>query len=283
MKILRISKTPVPTKAINAFADCGMFVTCLSPTLLSAMTSMKIARAIKNEDFDVVMVDSMDNAMAAVSARQLNLKKNFKLVYCAAPGSEAPKSVPKDIARSVDGWIFPSQRLCDLYPADLACKTVLQPVSLAGVSVSKEAHPTPVIGWIGSIIHPEGLKAALEEVDAQEGRFMLRIAGAGQAKTVMPLVRLSRALAHKDNVVWVGESYDVAEEMAKCDAVLYTAPDLTPAETIAVQNGIPVITPEEIGAFLRGESVNGIDADLSAGTYLSAMRTWLVHILQNEK
>lgn len=280
MKILRISKTPLPEKALEAFSGFGMMVTELSPTLLSAMTAMKIAKAMNKEDFDVVMADSMDNAMAAVSARQLNLKQNFKLAYCAAPNSEAPKSVPKDIAKGVDAWIFPSQRLADMYPAGLNSPTVLQPVSLAGVKVSKAPHPDPVIGWIGDIRYPERLKEALEEVDAQKGRFSLRIAGAGLAKTVMPLVRLSRSLEHNDKVVWVGEGYDIAEEMEKCDAVLYTSPDLTASETIAVQNRLPLIMPEEIGAFLDGKCLGNASSDLSAETYLSVLRSRLLSVLQ---
>lgn len=265
---------------MKAFAGFGMMVTDISPTLLSAMTAMKIAKAIRKEDFDVVMVDSMDNAMAAVSARKLNLKQNFRLVYCAAPNSEVPKSVPNDIVKGVDAWIFASDRLANLYPDGLKCPTVLQPVSLEGVEVVRQPNPAPVIGWIGDIRHPEFLKEALEEVDAQNGRFTLRIAGAGLAKTVMPLVRLSRALVHGGNVEWVGESYDVATEMGRCDAVLYTAPDLTPVETIAVQNGIPIITAAEIGTFLDGEDFTNADFDLSAATYLSAMRAWLLHISQ---
>ncbi len=275
MKILRISKIPLRKTAHAAFADNGMIVSDLSPTLLSAMTAMKIAKAVKREVFDVVMVDSMDNAMAAVSARQLNLKQNFKLVYCVMPNSEVPKGVAKDVAKGVDTWIFPSDRLASLYPDGLKNPAALQPVSMEGVKVEKAAHPTPLIGWIGDIRYPEGLKKALEEVDAQEGRFILRIAGAGLAKTVMPLVRLSRALVHKDNVEWIGESYNVPEEMGKCDAVLYTAPDLTVTETIAVQNGLPIIQPDQIGAFLDGEDFNNADFDLSAATYLSALRSWI--------
>ncbi len=257
-----------------------MMITDLSPALLSAMTAMKIARSARKEDFDVVMVDSMENAMAAVSARRLNLKQDFKLVFCVMPDSEVPKGVANDIAKGVDAWIFPSDRLANLYPGDLNNPTVLQPVSLAGVEVVREHHPAPVVGWIGDIRHPDLLKEALEEVDARNGSFALRIAGAGLAKTVMPLVRLSRALVHGGNVEWVGEGYDVATEMGRCDAVLYTSPDLTPVETIAVQNGIPVITAAEIGAFLDGEDFTISDADLSAATYLSAMRAWLLHISQ---
>lgn len=276
MKILRISKTPLPEKAIEAFADFSMAVTELSPTLLSAMTAMKIAKAMNKEDADVVMVDSMDNAMAAVSARKLNLKQNFKLTFCAAPNSEIPKSIPKDIAKGVDAWIFPSQRLADLYPDGLNRPAVIQPVSLAGTVLTKETHSAPTIGWIGDIRHPDGLKTALEEVDAQDGRFVLRIAGAGQAKTVMPLVRLSRALMHGGNVAWVGEGYDTAKEMCMCDAVLRTAPDITSTETIALQNGIPLIAPAEIPAFLSGGPTADAGFDPSPQAYLSALRNHLL-------
>lgn len=280
MKILRISKIPLPGKALEAFSGFGMMVSDLSPALLSAMTAMKIAKAVNKEEPDVVMVDSMDNAMAAVSARNMNLKKNFRLVFCVTPNSEIPKGVPNDIAKDVDAWIFPSDRLANLYPEGLNNPTILQPVSLAGAEVARQPHSTPVIGWIGDIRYPEGLKEALEEVDAQNGRFTLRIAGAGLAKTVMPLVRLSRALVHKDNVVWVGESYDVVAETGKCDAVLHTAPDLTPVETIAVQNGIPVITAAEISTLLEGVDFTNANLDLSAATYLSSLRSRLLHISQ---
>lgn len=273
MKILRISKTPLPEKALRTFSDYGMPVTDMSPTLLSAMTSMKIAKAIDKGGYDVAMVDSMDNAMAAISARKLNPKLRFTTAFCVRPNSDVPKGIPKDIASGVDTWIFPSQRLHDLYPADLRRKAVLQPVSLEGEMVKKEKHPTPVIAWIGDIIHPEGLKEALEQVDAQDGRFILRIAGAGLAKTVMPLVRLSRALRHTRNVEWIGEGYDAAAEMGRCDAVLLSAPDMTPEETIAVQNGLPLIRPTEIAAFLNDENSGILTADLSPATYLQTLKS----------
>lgn len=273
MKILRISKTPLPEKALMAFSDCGMPVTALSPTLLSAMTSMKIAKAIGNGGYDVAMVDGMDNAMAAISARKLNPKLSFTIVFCVRPNSDVPKGIPKDIVNGVDTWIFPSRRLHDLYPTDLRRKAVLQPVSLAVTQVIKEKHPAPVIAWIGDIVHPEGLREALEQVDAQEGRFILRIAGAGLAKTVMPLVRLSRALRHTRNVEWIGEGYDAAAEMGRCDAVLLSAPDMTPEETIAVQNGLPLIRPTEIAAFLNDENSGILTADLSPATYLQTLKS----------
>lgn len=276
MNILRISKTALPEEALKAFDGFGMMVTCLSPAMMSAMTSMKIARATKKEYFDVVMVDSMDNAMAAVSARQLDKGHDFKLVFCVPPDTDAPKSMPKDIARGVDAWIFPSQRLADLYPDGLNSPTVIQPVSLAGTAITKEAQSAPTIGWIGDIRHSEGLKTALGEVDEQDGRFVLRIAGAGQAKTVMPLVRLSRALVHAGNVVWVGEGYDTAREMCMCDAVLRTAPDITIPETIALQNGIPLISPAEIQAFLSGEATTGPGFDPSPQAFLSSLRNHLL-------
>lgn len=285
MKILRISKRPLPENVLRTFSDFGMMVTDLPPTLLSAMTSMKIAKATKKDDYDVVMVDSLDNAMAAVSARKLHTGHDYKTVFCVPPNADVPKSVPKDIAMGVDGWIFSSQRLLDLYPGGLSVPVVVTPVSLAGIQLERPSapHPVPIIGWIGDIIYPEGLRTALEEVDALHGHFILHIAGAGQAKAVMPLVRLSRSLVHKDNVEWIGEGYDVAREMAKCDAVLYTAPDLTVVETIAVQNEIPVIEPSEIGAFLEGSISHNPDFDLSAATYLSDMRARLLYVLQHDK
>lgn len=281
MKILRLSKTPLPEKALTAFADFGMPVTELSPALLSAMTSLKVSKALGNADYGVVMVDSMDNAMAAISARKLNTKAPFSLAYYVKPDSEVPKSVHKDIRAGVDGWLFPSHSLCDAYPSELKDKTVMPPVSLAGIKVERESHAVPVITWIGPIIHAHLLKEAIEEVEAQQGRFMLRIAGAGQAKTVMPLVRLARALQNGANVEWTGESYDIARELAKCSAVLRTAPDITTTETIALQNGITLIRPADIATFLNGRfTATDVDFDPSAEGYLSALRTKLLHIIQ---
>lgn len=281
MKILRLSKTPLPAIALEAFANFGMSVTDLSPALLSAMTSLKVSKAIGNADYDIVMVDSMDNAMAAISARKLNPKATFRLVYFVKPDSEIPKSVHKDIRAGVDGWLFPSQRLYDSYPQELKNKAVVVPVSLAGLKVERECLSVPVIAWIGPIMHADLLKEAIEEVEVQQGRFMLRVAGAGQAKTVMPLVRLARALQHGANVEWTGDSYDIAKEMANCSAVLRTAPDITPTETIALQNGIPLIRAADIATFLDGRyTATDIDFNPSAENYLTALRTHLLHIIQ---
>ena len=281
MKILRISKTPIPGTASDAFADFGMPVTDMSPALLSAMTSLKVSKAISNADYDVVMVDSMDNAIAAISARKLNPKATFRLVYYVKPDSEVPKSVHKDIRAGVDGWLFPSQRLHDAYPPELKDKAVVAPVSLADQKVERVCPAVPVIAWIGPIMHADLLKEAIEEIDARKGCFVLRIAGAGQAKMVMPLVRLARAMQYGANVEWIGESYDVAREMAGCSAVLRTASDITPTETIALQNGIPLIHPADIAAFLDGKhSATDIGFDPSPDSYLTALRNHLLHITQ---
>lgn len=281
MKILRLSKTPLPEKARRAFSDFGMPVTDMSPALLSAMTSLKVSKAIGNADYDIVMVDSMDNAMAVISARKLNPKATFRLVYYVKPDSEVPKSVHKDIKAGVNGWLFPSQRLYDSYPQELKNKVVGVPVSLAGLKVERECLSVPVIAWIGPIMHADLLKEAIEEIETRQGRFVLRIAGAGLAKTVMPLVRMARALQHAGKVVWIGESYDIAMEMAKCSAVLRTAPDINPTETIALQNGIPLIRAADIATFLDGRyTATDIDFNPSAESYLTALRNHLLHIIQ---
>lgn len=277
MKILRINTQEKCAEEIREWQENGMEIEHFAPAAISAFTSMKLARHIDKGMPQVVMVDCLKNAMAAISARQLTHNDRYKIVFTVFPNSEIPKSIPSDIRKGVDTWIFASQRLCDGYPADLKNKAVVMPVCVVAPAMERMAcGDRPIITWIGTIRDAERLKSAIAEVDEQEGRFMLRIAGAGLAKTVMPLVRMARGLRFPHNVEWVGEEYRLEEELQIAACILRTADDITLTETIALQNRIPLIDVSDIKDFVGG-NFKPEEIDATKESFLSEFRRCLLY------
>lgn len=259
MKILSIhgKNTPIARRKVEELSIHGVKVIDHSPTLLSAFAAMRIASIIDKEDIDVIEASNTKDAMAALSATQLARKKNVMVIMNIPPNSQPPKTIPGEIRRKVDAWIFPSHRLLNAYPHDIRNAVVIPTTSFAyPCDIPPAANAKPVVSWIGDITRPDKLKLYLEEAEATEGDLSVRISGAGDAAKVMPVVRLSRHLDRMKDIIWVGEKYDTEAEIANSDALFTTNDDITEIEAAALLSGRPLLQPGELPAFLSGTKIS---------------------------
>lgn len=274
MKILRITKQEISDIETKAFDDRGMRLMTVSPSLISAFTSMKIAKAIDRNYADIVDVSRLEDAIAAISAKKLSEKKDFKIVYRVMPNSPVPLSIPNEILSGVDGWLFSSQRLMQEYPQQCKSPQILQCISFEDFGHDeKPICDEVVISWIGNIVNTERLRQCLDAVE-RSGAFTLRVCGTGKAKDVMPLVRMARHMPNGNKVIWVGEEYRLLPEITACHAAIITDNDISAFETALARSGAWLIHPEEIDTIVEDPSIYRPKTIISIDEYTKSLREY---------
>lgn len=274
MKILRITKQEISDAETKAFDDRGMRLVGVSPAFISAFTSMKIAKAIDKNYADIVEVSRLEDAIAAISARKLSEKQDYKIVYRVMPNSPVPLPIPNDILSSVDGWLFSSQRLMQEYPQQCKTPFVLQCLSFEDFGHDvKPICDEVVFSWIGDIVNTERLRQCLDAVE-RSGAFTLRVCGTGKAKDVMPLVRMARHMPNGNKVIWVGEEYRLLPEITACHAAIITDNDISAFETALARSGAWLIEPDEIDTVVENPSLYNPKTIISIDEYVVALRDY---------
>lgn len=251
----------------------NVYYDTLCPSFLSALTAIRIAKAIDTGGHDFAEVTRLDDAMAAISAKKICHSGNFKIVLRPGPCSATPHSIPSDILTAVDLWLFPSSRLLMAYQnLGVEKKALLSPVSFEDIEEkAAPPHPSPVISWIGPITDTKRLTACIEAVGSLKGAFTLRICGQGKPRIVMPCVRLARAIDYSDKVVWLGNDYSLADEIALCDAAIIPGIDITPDDALIPRHGKPLLWPDEIPAFLADPSAIKDKINPSPETHIACL------------
>ena len=279
MKILRITKEEINDTEIKIHEDRGMSLIAISPAFISAFTAVKIAKAIDRYDADIVEASRLEDALAAISARKLSAKKDYKIVCRVLPNSPVPISIPQDILEGVDGWLFSSQRLMDEYPKECKHPEVLQVLSFDDFGHSgKPVINEMVISWIGDIINTDRLRECLDAVE-RSGEFTLRVCGAGKAKDVMPLVRMTRSMPNGNKVIWVGEEYRLLPEITACHAAIITDNDISAFETALARSGAWLINPDEIASMIENPDNYTPKLDLSLDHYTENIKKYYTMLL----
>lgn len=281
MKILRITKEEINDNEIKTYEGRGMRLIAISPAFISAFTAVKIAKAIDRYDADIVEASRIEDALAAISARKLSAKKDYKIVSRVMPNSPIPIAIPQDILENVDGWLFSSQRLMDEFPEGCKNGKVLQIISFEDFGQDdKTICDEVVISWIGDIVNTDRLRRCLDAVE-QSGNFTLRICGAGKAKDVMPLVRMARHMPNGNKVIWVGEEYRLLPEIAACHAAIITDNDVSAFETALARSGAWLIHPEEIETIVAKPDSYQPKIDISPDKYIESLRIYYDNLLSN--
>lgn len=230
-----------------------MRLATLKPSFVSALTAMRIARAADRHVPDVVEVSALADAMAAVSAKKLHLKQNFKIAYHVKPNSVLPDRIPRDICDNVDFWVFPSRRQADAYGDAKGKKIILnKPYFGALNAVWPTEAPYPTLLWLGEIKSPDRLIAVMDTMEACHGKVRLRICGAGKARAVMPAVRHSRHLQCAGSISWAGADFDINEEIGACTAGVRTDNDITTLETAILLSRRPLVCADSIAELATG-------------------------------
>lgn len=214
----------------------------ISPSWLSPITAMNVRYAIDTHPDRDITTYRIKDAMAAVSARSI-AKEKPKIIVRILPNSKPPKGIPSDVKAGVDKWIFPSERLKALFPADLKNTAVEPPIDteFKGKPIhSPESHHYI---WIGEIDgNTERLKRAIEWIDAKEDECTLMIYGTGKAQNTMPAVRVARSIVHPDRISWMGQNISAGDCNAPTTGVMQAGLDPTPLENRFNAEGVPVIS-----------------------------------------
>lgn len=211
------------------------------PSWLSPMTAMNVRYAIDSRSDDEVVAVRMPDAMAAISARSIAGRKP-RVTVRVLPNSRPPKGIPAAVRQGVDRWLFPSERMRVLYPADLK-DAVVEPL----IDTDFDGHPVHDpharhYAWVGAIDgNTERLKKAINWVNSLDDDAALSIYGTGKARNVMPAVKLSRSIEHPERIKWIGQPLTAANIAGPMTAIIQAGLDPTPLELRLQSEGIPVV------------------------------------------
>lgn len=255
---------PVAEHELQIFNREGIATQSIRPAFLSAFTSMLIAGALKKSKPRAIVAFRIKDAQAAISARKLSESPDMKIVMQVAPNSTKPIGIPAEVKKNVDLWIFPSQRLASLYPADIA-KAVLPMALPEHFDAPADAHANAFI-WAAPIDgNTDRLCQALRTIDnlptlPQQPEPTIFICGQGKARNTMPAVRAHRAMQHPARVKWMAEAYDLHELCKESYGVLQGAPDATPLELALANEKRPLYICDGESMSLSPESPYGASA-----------------------
>lgn len=212
----------------------------ITPSWLSPMTSMNVRYAIDSHPGHNITVFRLKDAMAAISARSIS-KVSPQIIVRIPPNAKPPKGIPHDVSQGVDLWIFPTERLRNLYPQDLKNTKVEIPVDTRFKGKPKHASDSKHYVWIGDIDgNTERLKKAIQWIDAQKDGSLM-VYGTGKAQHVMPAVKLARAVSHPDRISWMGQPISETDCDTPICGILQAGLDPTPLENRFNAAGIPLI------------------------------------------
>lgn len=229
---------------IDALAQQGFYFSQMQASWLSPITAMRIAKEIERQEACAVVVHTVTDAMAAISARKL-VNNTIQVVVSVLPNSKVSNNITDEIIAGVDKWIFPSQRLMQKYPPTLKNTSIRTPWDY-DMSLPDASEREPEEGrmlWMGSVdANIPRLMRAIDKVGKDGGASILIVVGTGKAQHVMRAVRKARAISCPQCVVWKGEEYDLEEELKLASSIVQSQDDATGSEMRASsQLAIPLI------------------------------------------
>lgn len=248
MKILVIdNKASQWTPALDTMMrERGIIAEHLSPTLLSAITALKVGMLIDQADADLVVASTMSDTVAAMSGCNI-AKRKARAVAMVPPSAKAPRGVPTAVASEVAAWIFPSEQSRAAYPGGLTSATVIAPISHLPFA-APEPDSKQTMLWAGPIDgNSERLRLAIRLVDSSERWHRLDVYGTGRAREVMPAVRDGRAMANPAKLQWLPQETTLDVAAARASAIVQAGPDPTGLELALAENGRQLLLPADAG------------------------------------
>lgn len=234
---------------------------------------MIIRRLAGEADRFVVVTHSMRHAEQALMAKRAMADKRMAVVVELADGTPSdtqPRA--RFVVGEADLLMFHSTADRDSFVApwgELAERktTVLQP----GVSVpaeSKEADESKelVIIWGGRITADCGLDRVVEAMGAEyRTPVKLIVAGQGEARASVPVLKRARALGLDARVEWLGDAALAPELLRRADAAILPSaksPDNFIVGAMAMASGLPLILADDTRMSQLGQdAVNSIFVD----------------------
>ena len=231
---------------------CGVNV--LQPSSFSFITSTRLANAIKKQRADVVIVDRLKDAIAAVSARKLLTKDcaGFKILYSVSALSHMPTGVPTEVCRGIDCWVFDSKEAERTYSnhefIEVHSSVIIEPTTVLDLDVEKNRAERNAlhITVVGDLADTNRMQRIVRAVGAcARDKVELHVYGTGKPRYIMPVVNESRKLDGL-NVVWHGETYKLESVIADTDIAVGAYRVASSADIFMRKLGIAVVEPEKI-------------------------------------
>jgi hypothetical protein len=254
-------------KMLNEKYFCN--ITTLHASSFSFITSTRLANQLKKSKAEIVIVDRLRDAIAAVSARKLVSKQSagFKIIYSVSALATMPHGVPTEVCRGIDCWVFDNECAEKAYSEhefiEVHRSVIIPPTTSITIAAEKKEHDRDSlhISVVGNLDDGDRMQRIVRAVaSCSRNNLELHVYGTGKPRTIMPIVNEAR---HLDGlkVVWHGSNYDLAQIVADSDLAVgaYRVPG---NEDIFLRSlGVAVVEPEKIA-----ETIASSDAIKTAGT-----------------
>ncbi len=262
-------------------------VTTLQASSFSFITSTRLANAIKKTQANVVIIDRLKDAIAAVSARKLLTKdlSNYKIIYSVSSLAHRPTGVPTEVCRGIDCWVFDCEATENEYSnnefIEVHRAVIIPPTtSLALVAHKNEQQRDALhISVVGDLADGERLHRTVRAVAAcTRSQVELHVYGTGKPRTIMPIVNEAR---HLDglSVVWHGSEYDIVKVAADTDICVSAFRVADNVDIFFRSLSIPVVEPEKIAETIADADALQRASERSLNDY-NTMYSPTIHVEQ---
>lgn len=292
MQIIDISANGLTTLDVATMAmlkdDYGIETHHIEASVLSALTSMRVASALKKTNAEVVVCRRRKDAVGAVDARRLaDTGCTPVIVYAPQTEEELSDKLPPATVAGLAAIVVPTAS-DGARPHLKGEKTVV--IEPGGERNTKNSNPggegntkngnecvttndvrirsTPLrISWFGPIEEYTRLENAVAAVgQTGKGVFALHVYGTGPARSVMPIVKGARHMEHLD-IIWHGDEEVTDQELSSTDLAIATTRIPNATDIRLRSMGIPVLDAGDAGILAR--TLKTVAADGSVPATLS--------------
>ena len=271
MQIIDITANGLPSLDVATVAmlkeDYGIEIYQVEASVLSALTSMRVASALKKANAGIVVCRRRKDAVGAVDARRLAQTANgVSIVYAPQTEEELSDKLPPATIAGLDAIVVPTASDAVRPHLQGEKTTVIEPGAAKGADVhnpratAEETSPLR-ISWFGPIEEYTLLENAVTAVgQTGKGAFALHVYGTGPARSVMPIVKGARHMEHLD-ITWHGDEEVTDHELCSTDLAIATTriPNATDIRLRSI--GVPVLDATD--AHILGETLKTVGADRS--------------------
>lgn len=265
MQIIDISAKGLPTLDVATMGmlkdNYGIETHQIEASVLSALTSMRVASALKKTNAEIVVCRRRKDAVGAVDARRLaETGCTPVIVYAPQTEEELSDKLPPATVAGLAAIVVPTASDA-VRPHLKGEKTmVIEPGGEGDTKNSADcvttnglcSRSTPLrISWFGPIEEYTRLENAVAAVgQTGKGVFALHVYGTGPARSVMPIVKGARHMEHLD-ITWHGDEDVTDQELCSTDLAIATTRIPNATDIRLRSMGIAVLDAGDAGSLAR--------------------------------
>lgn len=246
---------------------------------------MKIRRLCGDSDRIIIHTYRADHAERALLVARSMSERDVKVVL-EQPSGLLPPDTPaaRFTLSNIDGLIFHTafdrDRYAEAHATGVAamtrCEVIAPGISIPDKPVAHDDSRELVVIWGGRITAGCGLDHVIEAMGmTHHTPVKLIVAGQGEARQAMPLVRRAKALGIEARVEWLGDVALTPESVMKADALVIPdgeSPTAVESGVIGMACGMPLIVAAgERMQELAQDGVNAMFYDSSDPENLAAV------------